>query len=246
MFFANQPFNLQTFVLCISCSFLIEDAFLKVIGWKRNTRYVTSRPEMPKQIYSHLNSTPLHTLIIAFFTASALLAVFAFLVSPGALARSESSAELVEILSYEDENCYVLTHTPDPEALNHSSTRYLHIPVPYTGTVTEAQLLLASNNVGSWTNHPIRVNGEVIGTVAHDTRHGCAPFVVTEYPITPTLLHPGTNDVTLTQAGTSDVWSVRYAAIRVRGVDLKGSTFEYTQFPGENGQTGRCRRARTR
>jgi predicted esterase len=145
---------------------------------------------------------------------------------------------MVEVFSNEDTTCYILTPSPTPGAPNEFTTVYLQFVLPYTGTVAEAHLLLASNNVRNdpANPHPIWVNGQVIGTVVPDSRSGCDPLVITEYPIPPALIQPGLNQVVLTTAPTTDLWHARYVAIRVRGANLAGGLFRAIRFPGEGGQ----------
>ncbi|HEY54102.1 MAG TPA: alpha/beta fold hydrolase [Caldilineae bacterium] len=172
-------------------------------------------------------------LCVTIPTALLLLLTLAFLVSSDTLAESRKAGELVEFISYE--NTEFFQFSPNPTELNQAKTKTFLLPVPYTGTVTEAQLLLATNNVDR-DYFPILVNGESIGMVQMGGPRECDPTVITEYPITPALLHSGTNSLTLTQEPSSDSWNVCYMAIRVRGEDLTGSDFVDIQFPGENDQ----------
>ncbi len=174
-------------------------------------------------------------LSVAILTAFLLLFAFAFLASPEILAGSSAPVEFVEFISYENREFFQLS--PNPIEFNQAKTKTFILPVPYTGTVEQATLVLATNNVDR-DYFPILVNGEPIANVQMGGPHGgCDPDVRTEYPITLTLLHPGTNSVTLTQEPSSDSWNVCYMAIRVGGTDLIGSDFVETQFLGENDQS---------
>ncbi len=155
-----------------------------------------------------------------------------------AVSGHNRSQTMMEVFSNEDTTCYILTPSPTPGASNEFTTVYLQFVLPYTGTVAEAHVLLASNNVRNdpANPHPIWVNGQVIGTVVPDNRSGCDPLVITEYPIPPALIQPGLNQVVLTTAPTTDLWHARYVAIRVRGQNLAGGIFHTLQFPGEGGQ----------
>ncbi len=169
-----------------------------------------------------------------------LLALVGGLLGPvrAAVSDPNRSQAMVEVLSNQDTTCYILTPSPTPGATNEFTTVYLSFVLPYTGTVTEAHLLLASNNVRNdpANPHPIWVNGQVIGTVVPDGRSGCDPLVITEYPIPPALIQPGLNQVVLTTEPTTDLWHARYLAIRVRGQNLAGGRFHTLRFPGEGGQ----------
>jgi len=178
-------------------------------------------------------------LSVAILTALFFLLILAFLASPDTLAESNTTAELVEFISYEQTEFFgsaFFQFTPNPTLINQAKTKTFILPVPYTGTVEEAHLVLATNNVDR-DYFPILINGEPIANVEMGGPSGCDPNVVTEYPITPTLLHPGPNSLTLTQEHSSDSWNVCYMAIRVGGEDLTGSDFVSIQFPGENEQS---------
>lgn len=190
---------------------------------------------MPKTTLTHVILRRFRSIALAGTTALLFLFLFALLLSPGIQAGANTPDELVEVLSYEETGCYVITDTPDPEYPNQFTTLKLYITIPYTGAISEATLLLGSNNVRDKTHHPVRVNGEFVATLPVDYRQGCNPVVINEYPLTPTLLHPGTNEVVVTQEGSSDTWHTTYVALRVRGEDLQASDFVPIEFPGGDG-----------
>ncbi|MCP4164927.1 MAG: alpha/beta fold hydrolase [Chloroflexi bacterium] len=182
----------------------------------------------------------LHHLSLALFTTAALFALFAILTSSHVFAGSDTANEVVEVLSFVDDYCYVLID--EPYDVNHYVTKDVYLSLPYSGTITEATLLLRSSNVPTWYQHPIFINGMDTGHIVRADAHNLgtcktdSPDDIVEYDLSPDLLHPGTNIVRLTTAPTKDTWGANYVALRVRGEGLQHSTFVSTQFPGEGGQ----------
>ena len=163
-------------------------------------------------------------LLASLFTATLLLAGVALVTAPGVWAKTRT----VYILSNIDQDCH---------SIESYTTQDIHIVLPYTGTVTEATLLMRSTNVLN-TFHPIQINGVDIGqTPPTDNFSVCSQAApVREYTLSPTLLQPGLNVLRLTSSGTSDSWGVNYMALKVRGENIKGSSFVPIQFPGDGGQ----------
>ncbi|RME80709.1 MAG: alpha/beta fold hydrolase, partial [Caldilineae bacterium] len=174
-------------------------------------------------------------LLSAITLALALLGVLALLVAPDARAGQNT---LTEVLSYEMRGCRIVIDPPDPSAPNQAPVHELILALPYTGTITEATLLLRADNVRDGSAHPILINGQDIGLTVHPEGYGICdntnPANTREYPLPPELLHPGANSVRLSiQPGSNDSYGFTYAALRVRGPDLKYSVFQDIQFPGE-------------
>ena len=143
-----------------------------------------------------------------------------------------ASSQTVEVTSNVDETCYFLTTTPSPTGTNESPVVTLYLSLPYTGVVDEAHILLGTNNVRPNTQHPIRVNGQVVGALASDGRSGCASLAVAEYALPPQLVRPGGNEIVVSlQTNSTDSFTLRYVALRVRGQDLRGGAFVSTRFP---------------
>ena len=169
----------------------------------------------------------------------ALLLILSSLLIPNAFASS-SADPVVEVLSYPEQNCYQLNPNPDPAEFNQFRTLTLTLPIPFTGTITEATLLLRSTNVRAGSVHPLFINGHDTGYAPpSDTYHTCEnkdPGAIREYSLPPEWLQPGNNTVRLTSEGTTDPWGIDYVAIRVRGTDLQSGQFIDVTFPGENEQ----------
>lgn len=163
-------------------------------------------------------------LLASLFTATLLLAGVALVTAPGAWAGTQT----VEVLSNIDQDCHYIERY---------TTQDINIVLPYTGTVTEATLFMRSTNVLN-NLHPIQINGVDIGqTPPTDGFSTCSEATpVREYTLSPELLQPGLNVISLTSAGTSDSWGVNYVALKVRGENIKGSSFVPIQFPGDGGQ----------
>ncbi|NOZ72196.1 MAG: hypothetical protein GXP38_09825, partial [Chloroflexi bacterium] len=188
---------------------------------------------------THLRK-PIQWLLLALLTTLTLLVFLFSFLSPGTFALSQAQSTPVTVLSYPEQNCYQLNPTPDPAEIYQVRTLTLTLPIPFTGTITEATLLLRSTNVRSGSVHPIFVNGHDTGYAPPpDTNHTCEnkdPGAIREYSIPPEWLVPGSNTVRLTSEGTTDAWGVDYVAIRVRGTDLQSGQFIDVTFPGENEQ----------
>lgn len=164
-------------------------------------------------------------LLASLFTATFLLAGVALVIAPGVWAGTQT----VEVLSNIDQDCHFIEGY---------TTQDINIVLPYTGTVTEATLFMRSSNVLK-DLHPIQINGVDIGqsppTDGFSVCNQTTP--VREYTVPPGLLLPGLNVIRLTSAGTSDSWGVNYIALKVRGENIKGSSFVPIQFPGDGGQS---------
>ncbi len=175
--------------------------------------------------------------LLSLLVSLSLLAALGLTLSAGAASVIRPQ---IDITSNADENCYRLTTTPDPDALNEFPTYTITLALPYTGVVEAANLLMRSSNVRAGSIHPIIVNGVDIGQAPPaDGKPTCDPVdraPIRTYPLPPELLRPGVNHVRLTAEGTSDAWGVDYAALQVSGAGLLGGRYRFVQFPGEGGQ----------
>ncbi len=125
-------------------------------------------PHLSTNSYTHLKG-----LALAIATTAALLFLFGGMINARVFATSAATPP-VEVLSYPEQNCYQLNPNPDPAELNQFRTLTLTLPIPFTGTITEATLLLRSTNVRAGSIHPIFVNGYDTGySPPSDTYHTC-------------------------------------------------------------------------
>ncbi len=203
----------------------------------RTPNPLSTHPTFPMFILRRLILAAMPLGLLAF-----LLLGFLGLILPPARAGSTSPQDLVEVLSYEDTTCYYLTwRDEEVDPVHHSyKTVEIPIPIPYTGTIEEATLLLRSANVRASSHHPIVINGVDTGYAPPgDDYPTCNPPrpPIREYPLdlSRVPIRPGVNIVRLTTEGTTDVWGADYVAIRVKGRDIQGGRFVDIVFPGENG-----------
>ncbi len=205
---------------------------------------------MKAGIFNHrrppiIENTTIRLAFIASLILALLLLSLSFLLIGPAAAQGPEQGDLIEVLSYEDTTCYALLWQQSEEdpVQNWYQTANIAITIPYTGVIEEATLLLRSSNVraGDAARHPISINGIDTGYAPPpDNQHICAntsPSDIIEYPLDLNVvpINPGVNIVTLTAANTTDNWGANYVAIRVKGHDIQGGSFESIIFPGEYG-----------